>query len=309
MATAPAQKSTTVRFDNVPAVRFTRYGFRVLRRVAPGLAVRLATRLWCTPPRRRGAASAVARPPGGHRLDVLVAGRPVAVETWTPPGCPDCPAVYLVHGWGGRRAQLDGFVGPLLAAGYRVVSFDGLSHGESARGAHGRQSSPAEMASTLTAVVAALGPAYGVVAHSIGGSATALAVLDGLPVGRLVLVAPLADPPSYTREFARALGLGEPVRARLVARVERMVGRPVADFNLPDRLRAAPVAALPPLLLIHDRDDKEARYADAPLLVDGWPESELLTTGRLGHRRILRDPAVVSAAVSYLNAGRLAPVS
>jgi pimeloyl-ACP methyl ester carboxylesterase len=300
MTDVSTEKSTTVRFDSSPAIRPLRAVFRTLDRVAPRAAVRLATRIWCTPPRPR-ARRPTARPTGGDRIAVPVGGRLVAAEVWTPGGADHRRrTVYLVHGWGGWRGQLDAFVGPLVAAGYRVVSYDALAHGESARGALGRQSTLSEMADTLAGVIRAIGPAYGVVAHSLGGSATALAVLDGLAVGRLVLVAPLADPPAYTREFAQALGFGEHVRAGLIDRVERLVARPIADFDVPARLRAA--SGLPPLLLVHDREDKEARYADAPGFAAGWPEGELLSTRGLGHRRILRDPEVIGQTVAYLRA-------
>jgi hypothetical protein len=38
--------------------------------------------------------------------------------------------VLLVHGWGGHRAQLSGFVKPLITAGFRVISFDAPAHGD-----------------------------------------------------------------------------------------------------------------------------------------------------------------------------------
>jgi pimeloyl-ACP methyl ester carboxylesterase len=301
MTEVSAQKSTTVRFDGIPGVRLARPVFRTLDRVAPRAAAGLATRLWCTPPRPRPARVGPAVP-GGRRSIVLLGDRAVAVETWSPAttGAAD-RLVYLVHGWGGWRGQLDAFVPPLVEAGFRVVSFDALAHGESSRGAFGRLSTLTEMADTLAGVVRTVGPAHGVVAHSLGGSATALAVLDGLRANRLVLIAPLADPPSYTREFARALGIGETVRAGIIDRIERMVGRPAADFDVPARLPAA--HGLPPMLLVHDRDDKEVRYGDAPGIAARWPDGELLTTGGLGHRRILRDPYVIGEAVAYLSDG------
>jgi pimeloyl-ACP methyl ester carboxylesterase len=300
MTDVSTEKSTTVRFDAIPGVRLARPVFRTLDRVAPRAAAGLATRLWCTPPRPR-APRVTPRAPGGRRAIVLLGDRAVAVETWSPAttGAAD-RIVYLVHGWGGWRGQLDAFVPPLVGAGFRVVSFDALAHGESSRGAFGRLSTLPEMADTLAGVVRTVGPAYGVVAHSLGGSATALAVLDGLRVDRLVLIAPLADPPSYTREFAGALGIGETVRTGIIDRIERMVGRPAADFDVPSRLPAA--HRLPPMLLVHDRDDKEVRDGDGPGIAAHWPDGELLTTGGLGHRRILRDPYVIDQAVQYLSA-------
>src|SRR5512143_2769531 len=51
----------------------------------------------------------------------------LAVTRWGESG----PAVLLMHGWGGSRAQMTGFVAPLLAAGFRVVAYDQPAHGES----------------------------------------------------------------------------------------------------------------------------------------------------------------------------------
>jgi pimeloyl-ACP methyl ester carboxylesterase len=273
--------------------------FRTLERVAPGAAVSLATRIWFTPPRRR-ARSAGPRPAGARQITVPVNGRPIVVDIWADGGCGQ-PTVYLVHGWGGWRAQLDPFVAPLLAAGYRVVSYDALNHGDSPRGRYGRMTNLPEMWGALAAVIAAVGPAHGVIAHSLGATSTALGALDGLAVGRLVLIAPPADPPAYTRQFARTLGFSGRIGDGVNGRVERLVNRPITDFDIPARLRAA--SGLPPLLLIHDRDDKEAAYADAPRIAAGWPGTELVTTEGLGHRRILRDPAVIERAVAHVRGG------
>lgn len=286
------QKSTTIRFGPDAAARVLRPTFRVLERVAPGAASRLALRLWCRIP-AGGRSRPTQRPAGGQRFEVPVAGSPVVAETWG-----SGPTVYLVHGWGGRRQQLDGFVGPLVAAGHRVVSLDALGHGESGPGPLGRgHGTLPDLADSVAAVVAVGGPAHGIVAHSLGASASALAVLDGLPADRLVLVAPIADPPGYTAEFARAMGFGAPVHRGLLHRMERLVGRPLADFDLPARLATA---TPPPALVLHDQQDKESRYADGETLAALWPGAEPAGTDGLGHRRILRDPDVIRRAVDYV---------
>lgn len=292
------QNSTTVRFGSSTVIRLLRPAFRTLEQVAPGAGARLALRLWITIPGGRPPVGE--RPPDGRRFDVPVGGSRVVAEVWGRG-----PTVYLVHGWGGRRQQLDAFVGPLVAAGRRVISFDAPSHGGSAPGQLGRgRSTPLEMAATVAAVVAVGGPAHGIVAHSLGASATTLAVLDGLAVDRLVLVAPLANPPSYTREFAHVLGFGERVHTGLRRRMEGLVGRPLTDLDLPTRLAAG---TPPPALIVHDRADKESRYADGEALAAAWPGAELVTTDGLGHRRILRDETVVHRAVAYLTSPVPAP--
>jgi pimeloyl-ACP methyl ester carboxylesterase len=284
---AAIQKSTIVR------------SFRVLERVAPTLGARWAERLWFTVPRAGGRRERLVPP--GRPFRVQVHGRTMAGEIWGEgaddrPG--ERPVVYLVHGWGGWRGQLDAFAGPLAEAGHRVVAFDALSHGDSDPGPSGPgRSNALELADALTAVVAAHGPAAAVVAHSLGATAAAYAMRDGLAVGRAVFVAPMADPHPYTRTFAARLGFGERVRTRLARRIERRVGLPLSAFDVP---ALAGTMATPPLLLVHDRHDAETGWSDSEAIARAWPGARLVTTTGLGHRRILRDPAVVAEVTGFL---------
>jgi pimeloyl-ACP methyl ester carboxylesterase len=278
---AAIQKSTIVR------------SFTLLERFAPGLGARWAESLWFRIPPARGRHQRLAPPGRPFRVPVL--GATVAGETWG-----EGPAVYLVHGWGGWRGQLDALVAPLTAAGYRVVAFDAPSHGDSDPGPEGPgRSSVLELAAALAAVAAAHGPAAAVVAHSLGATATAFAMRDGLAADRAVFVSPMADPLPYTRAFAARLGFGERVRARLVDRIERRVAMPMSAFSVP---AVAGQIATPPLLLVHDRLDSETGWSDSAAIARAWPAARLVTTSGLGHRRILRDPAVVAGVTGFLTA-------
>ena len=284
---AAIQKSTIVR------------SFRVLERVAPGVGARWAEHLWFTVPAARGRRDRQAAP--GRPFQVPVHGRAVAGEVWGGrPADGDPRVVYLVHGWGGWRWQLDGFVAPLVEAGFRVVAFDAPSHGASDPGPSGPgRSTVLELAGALAAVVEDLGPAHAVVAHSLGATAAAFALRDGLPVERAAFVAPMADPLPYTRVFAGRLGFGERVRTRLVDRIERRVGLPLSAFDVP---AMAEQVATPPLLLVHDRQDAETGWSDSAAIARSWPRSRLVTTVGLGHRRILRAPAVIAEVVEFVAA-------
>jgi pimeloyl-ACP methyl ester carboxylesterase len=276
---AAIQKSTIVR------------SLGVLERVAPAVGARWAERLWFTVPRAGGRRDRLAPP--GRPFEVRVHGRTVPGETWG-----DGPPVYLVHGWGGWRGQLDAFAAPLAEAGHRVVAFDALGHGDADPGPAGPGRSTAlELADSLAAVVAAHGPAAAVVAHSLGATATAYAMGEGLAVGRAVFVAPMADPLPYTGTFARRLGFGERTRGRMVRRIERRVGMPLSAFRVPDLARTG---ATPPLLLVHDRQDAETGWSDSDAIARAWPGARLVTTTGLGHRRILRDPAVVAEVAGFV---------
>jgi pimeloyl-ACP methyl ester carboxylesterase len=104
-----------------------------------------------------------------------------------------------------------------------------------------------------------------------------------------------ATDPSY--QFAAAFGFGEPIRIRPVRRIEQTFGVPSAHFDIP------PVAAsvdTPPVLLVHDEDDTETNLSESEAIRRTWPASRLVTTRRLGHHRILRDPDVLARAVSFV---------
>jgi pimeloyl-ACP methyl ester carboxylesterase len=209
------------------------------------------------------------------------------------------PNVYLVHGWGGWGLQLSGFVRPLLNAGYRVVAFDMPSHGASDPGRFGpRASELPEFADALQAVVSSQGPAYALIAHSMGSTAAALALRDGLAVQRLVFISPMADPAHYLLGFAQLLGFGNRTRTRLQRRIEHRVGLPMAYFNVP---RMARDMRSPPLLVIHDREDRETAWSDGASIAAAWPQARLMSTRGLGHRRIVADANVIASALDFVS--------
>lgn len=278
-AFASAQKSTIVRSS-----------FWMLARVAPRLAARQAERVWFTIPRFPAGPDA----PGGapFRLGAVTG------HTWG-----DGPPVYLLHGWGGNAAQLAGFVAPLVAAGFRVVAFDTPSHGRSGPGRFGpRSSSIPEFADALTAVAGRFGPAHAVVAHSMGTAATAVALCDGLPVGRVVLLAPVARPDTYAGQLRVAMGLTGRAYRHLIDRVEQRVGAPMRHFDVP---ALAAAVAMPPALIVHDTDDRVTPAADAREVVAAWAGARRHETTGLGHTRLLRDPAVIAEVTAFLTADRL----
>jgi pimeloyl-ACP methyl ester carboxylesterase len=63
------------------------------------------------------------------------------------------------------------------------------------------------------------------------------------------------------------------------------------------------------LLVIHDRADREVPFVHGERLAALWPEAELHAPTGLGHRRILRDPAVIADAVRFIQDGVRPPAS
>jgi pimeloyl-ACP methyl ester carboxylesterase len=280
-AKADAQKSTNVRF------RAVRGMFAGLSRIAPGAAAALAGALFRRPPRHRGSDADRSVFERGDRMEVRLEGGRLAV--WR---CGAGPTALLVHGWGSRGARLHSFVPPLVASGCSVVSFDAPGHGESG----GRLSSLPQFLFAIRELGARFGPIDAVVAHSMGGAATTLAMARGLAVRRAVFLAPAADPAGYSERFAATIGLSPAVLERMKASLERRFGIPWGEFDV----LAAAAKLTAPLLIFHDRDDRDVPVGDGQAIARAWPGARLVTTAGLGHRRIVHDPSVVAQAVAFL---------
>ncbi len=264
---------------------------RALEHTAPELGAALAERLFFTPPRTALTPPVRAVLATGRPFRVCVDGGRVAAWAWGRG-----PAVALVHGWGGRAGRLAAaFVEPLLASGFSVVTFDAPGHGAS----DGKLSSMPQVARALRAVADEAGSLFAIIAHSMGGSASALAMAEGLHVERAVFIAPAADPARYAVDFARALGVGPAALARMRRRSEARIRFRWSDLNVP---RMAATLATP-LLVVHDRDDANVSWEEGAAIAAAWPGAELVTTSGLGHRDIVRDPGVVARAVDFLRLG------
>jgi pimeloyl-ACP methyl ester carboxylesterase len=278
----PQRKSTNVRLSAFRVL------FRALSAIAPAAAAELAMALFRRPPRHRGSESERATLEKAERTDLSLDGRHVAIWRWGKG-----PAVLLVHGWGSRGSRLAPFIAPLTDAGFSVVAFDAPGHGASA----GRLSSLPQFISAISAVARKIGGVEAIVAHSMGGAAATLAMARGLSTRRAVFLAPAADPAGYSERFAKIVGLTPPVLARMKQSIERRFGEKWEDFDV---LRAAREMTAP-LLVFHDREDRDVAWTDGAAIAAAWPGAELVSTVGLGHRRIVQDPDVVSRAVAFVS--------
>jgi pimeloyl-ACP methyl ester carboxylesterase len=283
----PARRRPT---GPVPTSRALRTTFRVLEH-QPVVGGWLGERLWFhLPPRPLAQVRADRTPAGGEPFEVAWAGGTIRGRVYGDWGL---PTAYLVHGWGGWWQQLSAHVQPLLDRGMCVVAFDAPSHGDSAPGRFGSRSTTfVEMSEGLGAVVRDFGRPSLVLAHSAGAMAALLALDAGtVRPEALALIAPPTSVPPMMDFFADAAGVGERSQRAMAARAERRVGHPMESLDLVTL--ASRQADLPRLLVAHDRNDREAPLAGSVALTTAWHDSRLLVTDGLGHRRILRDPAVV----------------
>lgn len=277
------------------ALTVMRGALRLLSATAPGIASRVAADLFMTPRRFPAPAREKAILADGTPFTVKL-GTSTEVHAWR---FGEGPAVLLAHGWEGRGSQLTPFVAPLVERGYSVVAFDAPGHGASP----GSRSSLPHFAWALRGVADAISNAnnaavpHAVIAHSLGCAAATLALRDSLAVHRLVYLSPPLDPVDYTARFGDILGLDAATIQGLQNRIEERFARKWSDYSLAESARAMTV----PLLVVHDRDDRDTFWSEGAALAKAWPGARLLTTEGLGHRRILRDASVIDEVTQFID--------
>lgn len=226
-------------------------------------------------------------------------GRKVRGHTLRPDGGPPNelatgPHVLLVHGWDGASHQLLPFVQPLLARGFVVSLVDLPAHGAS----EGERTHLRDLADAVARVARELGPLEAVIAHSVGGAAVTIALLEGLDVGRVAFVAPPTSLEAQARAFGAAVGATDASLAPMLATLRGWLGRPIDEPSLLEAVRALRT----PLLVVHDEGDRITSHEGSRKLVGSWPGARLVSTRGLGHARILRDPTVVATIVEFVDA-------
>ncbi|HEY8358363.1 MAG TPA: alpha/beta fold hydrolase [Ramlibacter sp.] len=274
-------------------IRLFRLALTSAQRFWPALAVRAADRLFVTPLPPKWVQRRTTWEPNWRvehwpfeQADLTVYTQPVA---------PHGPLALLVHGWGGHAGQLRALADTLAQQGLRPVLVEMPAHGRSAGGA----SNLPQFARAIEYVVGRLqqqGHAVRLLAaHSLGANAAAFAVARGLPVERLVLLAPPASPREYTRYFAHVFGLTEATRAAMQGRIEAREGLLMPQFDV----QAVGPRIRIPTLVVHDRRDSANAFTDGQAFAHAVRGAQLLATENLGHRKILKDPAVLAQVATF----------
>jgi pimeloyl-ACP methyl ester carboxylesterase len=285
------RKSTTVRAD-AWKLRFIRSVFRGLSAVAPSTTERIAARLFSSPRRKRQATPPIVAGVEASETTIEHGGYRLAVSSWGAG-----PAVLLVHGWEGHAGQMARLASRLVTRGFRAVTFDMPAHGRST----GDRVNVVQMAAAIRAVAGEVGPVCGVVAHSLGGAATAVALRDGLEVQRVVMLAPAAEPTYFARRLGALLGLPEARTEGMLRRICRELGGDWGRVSVPE---FAP-SMTAQLLLMHDPQDRDVPWEHGESIALAWPDADLKPVGGLGHRNILKSRDVIEATVAFLD-GRAA---
>jgi pimeloyl-ACP methyl ester carboxylesterase len=227
----------------------------------------------------------------GDNYRINYDGGELAVTTWGSNG----PAVLLMHGWGGARAQMTGFVDPLLFAGYRVVAFDQPGHGEST----GTMTNLLEIAPTMDLIAQHEGPFHAVLAHSFGTLITSYALVERKipPPARLVYFGAFNQLLESLPRFQVLAGLSDEImegfRLMLFEKFGQDVLEAITNEALTPRIDI-------PALMFHDVADNVTPVEDSRLIARVWKQAQFVETEGLGHRGALQSRSIHEQVVRFL---------
>jgi pimeloyl-ACP methyl ester carboxylesterase len=287
---ADAQQRREVgRFAEKPGIKAVRIAFKLLCKLSPSVAAHLTYQLLSRPPRAPERPWQQSLREQAQTTRLAHSSGALVVHTWG-----DGPTVLMVHGWGARATHMGKLVKPLVAAGFRVVSFDAPGHGDSS----GRTTDLVQFASAIAAVAKFAGPVHTLIAHSFGVAMALYARRDwGVEVQRQVLISSFDHCKWFTDAFAGYVGLEPAVmqQARQLM-VDRYPGQlDWEQLSVVEMLRRTPE----PTLILHDTDDLEIPFQHSLALLKAVPLAQFQSTSGCGHHRLLGDASVIECVVRF----------
>lgn len=276
-----------------PATTLAVTAVRAADRVSPPIAGRLAMPLF------RQVRPALPLRPGdravheqAERGSITVRGREIVTYAWGH----GAQTVLLVHGWRGRASQFGPIVRELRAEGFRVLAFDAPANGDS----RGRHTDIRDYLAAIEELQRRHGMFRLVVGHSFGALAALTAAREGTATAGVVAIAGMADArylvDSFTERVGASTATADVLARRFAARVLPDVDEPFARFDTV----ADPLPGGLPLLVVHDRGDREVSVGEALRLHAAHGErSRLVLTDGAGHSRVLGADPTLDAVTAF----------
>ncbi len=216
-------------------------------------------------------------------------GLDIKVYDWGGTG----PTVLFMHGWSSRCTQLIAAIQAFRAEGYRCIGFDAPGHGLS----EGGRTDVIQFAECLQECVKLVGPIDYAVAHSMGGTAVILATQYGLSARKYCFMSTPTVADDILEVYRDRMNASPKTKRKLKEEIWNRYNREFEHFTA---AYLAKTTALPPTLLIYDKNDEDVPTYHGEVMRTAIPGSKLLNTENLGHTRILKDQGVAQTVLNFI---------
>ncbi len=204
--------------------------------------------------------------------------------------------ILIVHGFESQAFNFETYVAPLLKKNYEIIACDAPAHGNSS----GKTVNALMYRNMILKVNQLYGKLDGIIAHSFGGLAAALAI-ETMPVGnydKLVLIAPATETRSAIQSFFNALQIPETIKPEIDQLIFEIANHPTEWFSVSRVMQLVQVNTL----WLHDEQDDVCPTIDAKNVETlQLPHVEFVFTQGLGHRKIYRDNQVRKHIFEFLS--------
>jgi len=263
---------------------------RFLYRISPILAEKFARKLFITPikhkiPKREFQMEATSQQ---TKLFVPSIKKEIVVYAYGN----SSKKILLVHGWSGRGTQLVKIADAFIEKEYSIISFDAPAHGKSGT----KTTLMLEFIESILEVEKAYGPFEYAVGHSLGGMSILNAIKKGLHVKKAVVIGSGNSVINIVNTFIEKIGLPNDVAVLMKNNFEKKYHFEMESFSAYVAAKEVKI----PVLVIHDKDDKDIPVSEAYHLAEHLTDKEILITNSLGHRKILGDSKVIHKIVEFL---------
>lgn len=223
------------------------------------------------------------------------------IHRFKQPDNPHAKKILITHGWMSRAAYMASLINVLHNQGFDIYALDFPAHGES----KGVQLPWTDAVSVLQQTLNQLGPFYGVIGHSFGGSMLLNTLnlasqypewkLDKEPE-RVVLLASPTRMHTPVGRLARQFKLTTKgyLLLRKLFREESIINLKCLDF------RHYTEHAKTPFLCVHGTDDEAIIPEESILFCKKYPHASLSLLKDIDHVSILMDERVEQAVSTFL---------
>ena len=274
-------------------LKYYRNKFNTLSVFSPRKAAELAFKLFCTPYTRKRNYKAPPVFNKASKVSLQFDNEEVNGFRWVPEKHYNGLKILICHGFDSYSYRFDNYVEALINEGFEVLAFDAPAHGIS----HGKTINIIQYRNMIIKINEAYGPIDGIMAHSFGGLAVALAIekITNNPCKRLVLMAPATETTHAINTFFKYLKLNSKVQSAFHQIIEEYGGNPASWYSVSRVMQNVQI----PTLWVHDKEDSITPYEDIhPLLNQSLPHIIFEITTGLGHS-LYRDDSITRRIVEY----------
>ena len=216
--------------------------------------------------------------------------------------------IICIHGWDGRGLNFYKFIPKLQEKGYRILAPDFPRHGKTG----GIESGCHVFGHSVNALIRYINKPVFILAHSVGNGAFCVnyGLSNDIEKNLVKKYVGICFPNStydVLEFFENMIGLSSRCHPYFCEENSKNLGFDIEELNIGLILKKYDI----PILLIHDKNDKELKFEYACQAAQHLPHKHykvhdevkpsFFESEGLGHRRIIRDDSIVDRVVEFFS--------